>query len=125
VNQASRRSAIQVGIMGLRALVLLLGGVVWVKEYRVGERKTTYTARFQEVGNLAVGDPVSVRGVRKGAVTDVELEDRSVRVEFEMDRDVTLHSDAVLRVANIGVLGEKVLALDPGMAPGNYDPRKP
>ena len=125
MNHTSRRSAIQVGIMGLLALVLLLGGVVWVKEYRVGERKTTYTARFQEVGNLAVGDPVSVRGVRKGAVTDVELEDRSVRVEFEMDRDVTLHPDAVLRVANIGFLGEKFLALDPGVAPGKYDPRKP
>jgi phospholipid/cholesterol/gamma-HCH transport system substrate-binding protein len=125
MNHTSRRSAIQVGIMGLLALVLLLGGVVWVKEYRVGERKTTYTARFQEVGNLAVGDPVSVRGVRKGAVTNVELEDRSVRVEFEMDRDVSLHPDAVLRVANIGFLGEKFLALDPGVAPGKYDPRKP
>ena len=49
MNQTSRRSAIQVGIMGLLAVVVLLGGVVWVKEYRVGERKTTYTARFQEV----------------------------------------------------------------------------
>jgi phospholipid/cholesterol/gamma-HCH transport system substrate-binding protein len=125
MNHTSRRSAVQVGIMGLLALVLLLGGVVWVKEYRVGERKTTYTARFQEVGNLAVGDPVSVRGVRKGAVTNVELEDRSVRVEFEMDRDVSLHPDAVLRVAAIGFLGEKFLALDPGVAPGKYDPRKP
>jgi phospholipid/cholesterol/gamma-HCH transport system substrate-binding protein len=125
MNHTSRRSAIQVGVMGLLALVLLLGSVVWIKEYRVGEKKTTYTARFQEVGNLAVGDPVSVRGVRKGAVTDVTLEDQSVRVEFEMDRDVTLHPDAVLRVANIGFLGEKFLALDPGVAPGAYDHRKP
>jgi len=124
MNHTSRRSAIQVGIMGLVALVLLLGSVVWVKEYKVGERKTTFTARFQEVGNLAVGDPVSVRGVRKGAVTDVSLEDRSVRVEFELDRDVTLHPDAVLRVANIGFLGEKFLSLDPGTAPGQYDHRK-
>jgi phospholipid/cholesterol/gamma-HCH transport system substrate-binding protein len=111
--------------MGILALVLLLAGVVWVKEFRVGERKTTYTARFQEVGNLAVGDPVSVRGVRKGAVTDVKLEDRSVRVEFDVDRDVVLHPDAVLRVANIGFLGEKFLSLDPGLAPGQYDHRKP
>lgn len=121
----SRKNAVQVGIMGLVALVLLLGGVVWVKEYRLGKRKTTYTARFQEVGNLSVGDPVSVRGVRMGAVTDVKLEDQGVRVELEIERDVRLHPDASLRIANIGFMGEKFLALDPGSAPGRYDSRKP
>lgn len=111
--------------MGLLALVLLLGGVVWVKDYRVGKRKSPFTARFQEVGNLAVGDPVNVRGVRKGAVTEVTLEDQSVRVGLELDRDVNLHPDATLRIANIGFLGEKFLALDPGVAPGRFDRRKP
>ena len=121
----ARRAAVQVGIMGLVALALLLGGVVWVKEYRIGQGKTTYTAQFQEVGSLATGDPVSVRGVRKGAVTDVRLEDRTVRVDFELEKDVVVHTDAVLRIANIGFLGEKFLALEPGVAPGRLDPKKP
>ena len=42
-----------------------------------------------------------------------------------MDRDVVLHPDARLRVANIGFMGEKFLALDPGQAPGTYDRSKP
>ncbi|HEU4764774.1 MAG TPA: MlaD family protein [Candidatus Eisenbacteria bacterium] len=121
----SRRNAVQVGIMGLAALVLLLAGVIWIKEYRLGKKKVTYTARFQEVGNLAEGDPVNVRGVRKGAVTDVTLEDQAVRVELELDRDVILHPDASLRIANIGFMGEKFLALEPGTAPGRYDHTKP
>jgi phospholipid/cholesterol/gamma-HCH transport system substrate-binding protein len=121
----SRRNAVQVGIMGLAALVLLLAGVIWIKEYRLGKKKITYTARFQEVGNLAEGDPVNVRGVRKGAVTDVTLEDQAVRVELELDRDVILHPDASLRIANIGFMGEKFLALEPGTAPGRYDHTKP
>lgn len=125
MTQTSRKNAVQVGIMGLAALVLLLLGVVWIKEYRLGEKKTTYTARFQEVGNLAEGDPVNVRGVRKGAVTDVKLEDQAVRVEMELDRDVILHPDASLRIANIGFMGEKFLALEPGTAPGTFDPTKP
>jgi phospholipid/cholesterol/gamma-HCH transport system substrate-binding protein len=125
MTQPSRRNAVQVGIMGLAALVLLLVGVIWIKEYRLGEKKMTYTARFQEVGNLAEGDPVNVRGVRKGAVTDVKLEDQAVRVELELDRDVILHPDASLRIANIGFMGEKFLALEPGTAPGRYDHTKP
>jgi phospholipid/cholesterol/gamma-HCH transport system substrate-binding protein len=125
MNQTSRRAAIQVGITAILAVALLLFGIVWIKEYRLGQRKTYFTAQFEEVGNLAVGDPVSVRGVRKGAVSKVTLEDTGVRVEFEVDRDVILHPDARLRVANIGFMGEKFLALDPGQAPGRYDRSKP
>lgn len=125
MNQTSRRAAIQVGITGVLALALLLVGVVWIKEYRLGKKKIYFTARFEEVGNLSVGDPVSVRGVRKGAVTKVTLQDQGVRVDFTVDRDVFLHPDATLRVANIGFMGEKFLALDPGSAPGRYEGKRP
>jgi phospholipid/cholesterol/gamma-HCH transport system substrate-binding protein len=125
MNRTSRRAAIQVGIAGLLSIVLLFVGIAWLKEYRVGKRKTYYTARFDEVGNLSEGDPVAVRGVRKGAVTKITLEEQGVRVEFEVDRGVVLHPDAQLRVSNIGFMGEKFLALDAGSAPGRYDRSKP
>src|SRR5262245_52035333 len=123
MNHTSRSAAIQVGITGLLALILLVGGTVWIKEYRLGQRKTRLTARFEEVGNLSTGDPVQVRGVRKGVVTAIHLEDQQVRVEFEVDRGVTLHPDASIRIANIGFMGEKFLALDPGSSPGRFDTR--
>ncbi|HYQ96664.1 MAG TPA: MlaD family protein [Candidatus Eisenbacteria bacterium] len=125
MNHTSRRAAIQVGITGLLALAMLLAGIAWIKEYRLGQRKKVFVARFEEVGNLSEGDPVSVRGVRKGIVREVRLLDQGVRVAFEIDRDVVLHPDAVIRVANIGFMGEKFLALDPGSAPGRLDASKP
>jgi len=125
MNRTSRSAAIQVGIAGLLAIILLFAGIAWLKEYRVGKRKTYLSANFQEVGNLSEGDPVMVRGVRKGAVTAIQLMDQGVRVEFEIDKSVTLHPDAQLRVANIGFMGEKFLALETGSAPGAFDRRKP
>lgn len=125
MNRTSRRAAIQVGLAGLLSIALLFVGIAWVKDYRLGKRKTYYTARFEEVGNLAVGDPVAVRGVKKGSVTDIQLQEGGVRVEFEIDRSVVLHPDVELRISNIGFMGEKFLALDPGAAPGTYDRRKP
>ena len=125
MNHTSRRAAIQVGITGLVALALLLVGIAWIKDYRLGKKKRLLVARFEEVGNLSEGDPVSVRGVKKGAVTDVHLQDQGVTVTFELERDVALHPDAVIRIANIGFMGEKFLALDPGSDPGRFDLSKP
>jgi phospholipid/cholesterol/gamma-HCH transport system substrate-binding protein len=125
MNHTSRSAAIQVGITGLVALVLLLVGVVWVKQYQLGKKIMRLTANFEEVGNLSEGDPVAVRGVKRGIVSSIQLKDRLVRVEFSVDKSVILHPDARLRVANIGFMGEKFLALDPGSAPGRYDPSKP
>jgi phospholipid/cholesterol/gamma-HCH transport system substrate-binding protein len=125
MNPTSRRAAIQVGVTGLVALALLLVGIAWIKDYRLGKKKRLLVARFEEVGNLSEGDPVSVRGVKKGAVTDVHLQDQTVQVTFELERDVALHPDAVIRIANIGFMGEKFLALDPGSEPGRFDLSKP
>lgn len=125
MNHTSRRATIQVGITGITALALLLVGIVWVKQYQLGKKVVHLNAEFGEIGNLSEGDPVSVRGVKKGVVSRIILEDQRVRVEFTVDRGVTLHPDASLRVANIGFMGEKFLALDPGSAPGRFDPTKP
>jgi phospholipid/cholesterol/gamma-HCH transport system substrate-binding protein len=125
MNHTSRSAAIQVGITGLVALVLLLVGVVWIKQYQLGRKVTRLVANFEEVGNLSEGDPVAVRGVKRGVVTAIQLKDQLVRVEFTVDKSVILHPDARLRVANIGFMGEKFLALDPGSAPGRYDGTKP
>ncbi len=125
MNPTSRRAAIQVGVSGLVALALLLVGIAWIKDYRLGKKKRLLIARFEEVGNLSEGDPVSVRGVKKGAVTEVRLQDQTVQVTFELERDVALHPDAVIRIANIGFMGEKFLALDPGSEPGRFDLSKP
>jgi len=125
MNHTSRAAAIQVGIAGVLAVVALIAGVVWLKEFRLGQKKTYFSSHFEEVGSLAEGDPVAVRGVKKGAVTNIVLEDKGVRVEFELQKDVILHPDVELRVTNKGFLGEKFLALDPGVAPGMYDHAKP
>jgi phospholipid/cholesterol/gamma-HCH transport system substrate-binding protein len=123
MNHTSRRAAIQVGITGLVALAMLLIGIAWIKDYRLGQKKRTLAAQFEEVGNLSEGDPVSVRGGRR-AVTAVSCSIRAC-AEFGMNRYVTLHPDAVIRIANIGFMGEKFLALDAGTRPGRFDLTKP
>jgi phospholipid/cholesterol/gamma-HCH transport system substrate-binding protein len=53
--------------------------------------------------------------VRKGKVTHIHLRpDGRAEVTLEIDDDVPLRSGATARVANLGLLGEKYVELDPG-----------
>ena len=65
MTQTSRKNAVQVGMMGLLALVLLLGDPVG-EGIPAGSEEDHLHGPLPGGQNLAEGDPVNVRGVRKG-----------------------------------------------------------
>ncbi|HEY0140074.1 MAG TPA: MlaD family protein [Thermoanaerobaculia bacterium] len=80
-----------------------------------GEREVK--ARFDDVAGLDEKSAVRIAGVRKGTVKDIRvLPDGTAEVTLEVDDDVPLHANATARVANLGLLGEKYIELDPGTA---------
>jgi phospholipid/cholesterol/gamma-HCH transport system substrate-binding protein len=60
---------------------------------------------------------VRIAGVRKGTVDNIEvLPNGKARVTLKIDDDVPIHANAVAHIANLGLLGEKYVELDPGTA---------
>jgi phospholipid/cholesterol/gamma-HCH transport system substrate-binding protein len=108
---AQRRTEIQVGIAVLAALVVLVWGVTWLSDARLAKRRQTYHARFSDVGGLAEGDPIKVNGVQKGVVGGIALVPGGVVVDLSLDRDVPLTRDARVYVRNVGLMGEKFIAV--------------
>ena len=80
---------------------------------------------FPEVGTLATGDPVSVSGVGKGKVKNLQLFEGEVLVELEISSDVVLKQDAEFVVKNIGLMGERFVAIRPGKSDSLLDPSVP
>ena len=108
---------IRVGTVIIVALVILLYGIIWVKEYRINIQHYEYTCRFPEVGTLDVGDPVAVLGVDKGEVKEIQLEGNNVLVRMSLATGVTLKEDARFVIMNVGLMGERFVAIWPGVAP--------
>ena len=72
-------------------------------------------AVFDSVAGLDNKSAVRVAGVRVGKVKQIDLRsDGKAEVTLEVDNDVNLHRNAIARVANLGLLGEKYVELDPG-----------
>jgi phospholipid/cholesterol/gamma-HCH transport system substrate-binding protein len=112
-------SAAKVGIVMLIALAVLGYFVVKIEDIDLNRSGGTreIKARFDDVAGLEDESSVRIAGVRKGHVTNVKaLPDGTAEVTMEIDDDIPIHGDASARIANLGLLGEKYVELDPGTA---------
>ena len=112
-------SAAKVGIFMLVILTILGYFILKIEDIDVRRGKGTrqVTAFFENAAGLDEKATVRVAGVRAGKVTSVALQpDGRAKVTFEIDDDVVLHRNARAQIANLGLLGEKYVEIDPGTA---------
>lgn len=103
---------IQVGVTVLVALGILLLGVTWLKDFSLARKVRVWTVSFPQTGGLSSSDEVQVNGLRKGAVSDVALAGDHVIVRLALAHEITLTTDSRVAIRNVGLMGEKVIAVD-------------
>jgi phospholipid/cholesterol/gamma-HCH transport system substrate-binding protein len=107
------------------AVVILIGGMTYLKDQEFGRKNHQYTVTFNDVGTLTKGDPVKTNGVKAGKVLDIEfLSDRNlVAVTLEVGSEVEIPANSEFRLQNIGLLGERQIGISmgsgPALAPGS------
>ena len=110
-------SAAKVGIVMLIALAVLGYFVLRIEDISLSRSRTTRQVKavFDDVAGLDDESAVRIAGVRKGHVTDIQVQpDGRAIVTMTVDDDVPMHTNSVAKVANLGLLGEKYIELDPG-----------
>ncbi len=111
----NRRGAeLKVGITVILALVILIGGIIWIKGFQVARESFVVRIAFDEVGGLNEGDPVTVHGVTKGFVKKIELGRAQVYVDLSVDKGIRITEDTEFIIRNIGLMGEKYVAVKLG-----------
>ena len=108
----SRTREIQVGITVLVALGVTLWGVTWLKQFSLARKIRVWHVTFPQTGGLSTSDEVQVNGLRKGSVQSVALISDHVSVDLALDSEVVLTTDSRVSVRNVGLMGEKVIAVD-------------
>ena len=103
----------------LAAFVFVLGGI------DLGEQYSVYVD-YDNPGNVQPGAPVNVGSIRIGKVQDIEymgqrLDPQTgrrpmIRMHLRIDAEVkdTIHENALFYVTSQSVLGESIIAVDPG-----------
>lgn len=98
------------------ALISGFFGFLIVNTMRNGLDATTvnYTAKFDDVSGLRVGDDVRVAGVRIGRVVSIEIEGDGASVLIAVDREQPLLESTKLVMRYQNLLGQRYLAMVQG-----------
>lgn len=106
-----RTTFIKFAVFAVVMVVLTAFLFMTFSQYRGGSYNA-YSAVFGDASRLKAGDTVRVAGVRVGTVKDVSLQqDRSVRVEFEADRNIVLTTGTKAAVRYLNLVGDRYLEL--------------
>lgn len=119
------RVRFKVGVTVAVSVFILIYGISFLKDLKVGISTNDITVYFKDVNGLKVGDQVSVNGVPKGKVKNIELEGDSVKVEFYVEKDVVIKKDYAINVAMIELMSGKQISIYPGSASELADISKP
>ncbi len=116
-----RKTEIRVGITVIIGLLLFLWILGWAKNFSFVSNAKETTVVFQNVAGLEVGDNVTVNGVRKGYVKEMQIKGDSVYVVISLDKDVSLSKDATFAVAMLDLMGGKRIEVQPGNSGETFD----
>jgi phospholipid/cholesterol/gamma-HCH transport system substrate-binding protein len=114
---------IRAGVIGVILIVLVIA--IGLQPERLLQYATAirYQALFGEAGGLAVGNDVTVSGIKVGSVSSIELDNGDALVGFTIDSRYALGSETTAHVRTGTLLGERVLALE-SVGTGTLDPRQ-
>lgn len=102
-----RTSDFVVGLTVLLVVVALIASTLWLKQADLGGRTKHLTVRSRDVGGVALGNPVVIRGVRAGRVEQIALGDNDwVVLRLGFDREIELPNDPVVLLTASSLFGE-------------------
>lgn len=107
-----RGMEIRVGVSVLAALLILFVSIGALSKAATVRTMRIWHVRFPQTGGLGSGDEVQVNGIRKGAVRSMTLSGDGVVVDLGLAREVQLTRDSRVAIRNVGLMGEKVIAVD-------------
>ena len=126
MSRYSEARVLRAGAVSVMLLLLIMAASFNLSKFP-GFSGGEYQAEFSDASGIHRGNMVQVAGMRVGRVSDVELEDDTVVVTFEVDHGVEFGDESTASVEVLNLLGEKYLELTPAgsgqMAEGDTIPK--
>lgn len=113
--QRSSNTDLKVGLTVLAGLVILIGGIVLAKGWRLDSKRIFVNASFPTASGIEPGDPVYIRGIKRGTISKVnEIKNGAIIINIELYEAQELHKDATALISMAELMGGKKMEIEPG-----------
>ena len=112
------RTEARVGILICIAVVVLIGGAMFLKGYHPGRRGYLLVTKMSNVSGLTSGSPVTIAGLKVGKVRSMEWAPPFVKVTLWIDSHYNLYQGSVAQIKDVGFMGDKCIEIQPGKDEG-------
>lgn len=110
----TRNMEISIGITLFIAAVILVAGLVWLSEQTVGWNHYELRIALERAEGLKRGDPLTVVGIKIGKVEKILFRGGRAEVMVYLQSDKKLPRDSRFVLDSSGLLGGKVINVEPG-----------
>ncbi len=119
-----RRDETMVGLLLLVAVIVGLGGTIWIARGGLARYYDMYT-RFDWGAGVKQGQPVLLAGVAIGFVQQVELiPDGTLGVTLQIQKQYRIPTGSTASVQANGIFGDQLIAVTPVRATKTFLPEK-
>ncbi|PJK19727.1 MCE family protein [Mycolicibacterium goodii] len=103
---------VKAGLIGTVLMILMVAVGLQPERLMQWASSVRHQALFTEAGGIAVGNDVTLSGIKIGSVTDVSLHDGDALVTFTTEGKYPLGSLTTAHIRTGSLLGERVLTLE-------------
>jgi phospholipid/cholesterol/gamma-HCH transport system substrate-binding protein len=109
-----KATEIKVGVTVLLGLIVFIWVLGWTKNFTFSSSDNNILVKFNNISGLEIGNNVTVNGVKKGHVSDYEIQGDNVIVTLKVDSDVKLKKDATFFLESTDLMGGRKIEIYPG-----------
>ena len=105
---------LKIGIVAVITIVMLFIGVNYLKGLNVLKNNRVFYAKYENIGGLQLGSPVSLNGYKVGMVSDINLllnQNRSLLVKISIEKSFDIPENSICKIINQDLMGSKGVEL--------------
>ncbi len=110
----NNRKKITLGLLFIAILLLFGWGLNYLKGTNLFHKKNTYYIKYNRVNGLMVSNPVTIKGLKVGKVSDIgfsSTKDPYIIVKIDIDNKLFIPENTIAVIENKDIMGSKKISL--------------
>ncbi len=120
-HQNKKNIEFRVGFFSIIAILILAISYSWFTGVMENRKYTTIKVHFKNAGNLEIGSDVTMNGVKKGRVKDLQVSSDGVVVHLLVELDFPMQESTEFYILESNLMGDVLVEIIPGKGEGTLN----